>query len=286
MNSLSWKHKDIGLGNIIDSLIKSIEVKNNNLVTIADKYGPGTKSHQYFLDSKKEEKHLFEIESLLYNFYLLIISDEMAFNKFIGLLGKKYSLIAYLFFVKNDREYLPIAPDHFDEIFKLLNLAFRTTRKCSWTNYIDYIAIIKEVKLFLETYIEDEVHLVDAHSFLWIIGNQMRKKSLQTTNSNIEFPRPIIIPYELKPINKEKKLHINKKNKEQVADTERFLESQKRNRVIGATAEDIVVQEEKRMLNENGRRDLSEKVKNVSANTELGYDIESYELDGRKNTLK
>ncbi len=55
---------------------------------------------------------------------------------------------------------------------------------------------------------------------------------------------------------------------------------------IGAIGEDIVLNYEKDFLAKNGKPNLAIKVENVSANAALGYDLESFNLNGMKKYIE
>ena len=54
--------------------------------------------------------------------------------------GAKYDLLAYLFFIKDCSRFLPIRAKEFDKRFELLGVDFKTSFKCSWENYAQYIS--------------------------------------------------------------------------------------------------------------------------------------------------
>ena len=88
--------------------------------------------------------------------------------------GKKYSLIAYLFFIKDKSKYLPIVTNTFDNSFKLLGSDFKTSHKCSWQNYCQYINHIQEIKDLLQLQLSSEVSILNAHSFTYMLTKQMK----------------------------------------------------------------------------------------------------------------
>lgn len=67
---------------------------------------------------------------------------------------------------------------------------------------------------------------------------------------------------------------------------EEALANQKRNRKIGEEAENLVFESERQRLIDLGKIDLAEKVKIVSADMSLGYDILSYEVDGKERYIE
>ncbi|TDD96213.1 hypothetical protein [Flavobacterium cellulosilyticum] len=81
---------------------------------------------------------------------------------------------------------MPISQTKFDEIFEIIGIFgiadFKTSHNLSWENYSTYINIIKQTREFLKTK-DNNTTLLDAHSFLWIIGNQM-KIDVEVTKAN------------------------------------------------------------------------------------------------------
>jgi hypothetical protein len=55
---------------------------------------------------------------------------------------------------------------------------------------------------------------------------------------------------------------------------------------IGAKAEQIVLEDEIAYLQRCGKQELSEQVRNVSANPMLGFDVLSWELDGKQKQIE
>jgi len=186
----AWKASDIGTGDILDSAIKAIEMTENNLVQWHGKYGKDSKPHRSLLDAReKDDKGLLKsLEACLYGLYCGN-EDKNSFSEMISLLGKKYSLLAYLFFLKDYSKYLPIAPSYFDKAFEVLGVSFKTSMKCSWENYTNYIDLLKDLKSCLEENMSNEVTLLDAHSFAWILASQMDNEGkLADTSEYLNLP--------------------------------------------------------------------------------------------------
>ena len=113
------------------------------------------------------------LETTFFNFYKNKIKDSDAFEQFIDE-KLSYQFIAYLFFIKDSQRFLPISQERFDQIFEQIGLPeFKTSKRISWDNYKEYCNIIKQVRDFLKTK-DKNATLLDAHSFLWIIGCQMK----------------------------------------------------------------------------------------------------------------
>lgn len=165
-----WKEIDIGTGKIQQKVNSAIHTKlhhqfqwhENNLVD-------WRKKDDFAKRSKSKS-----LEKVLFNFFKNKIKDDIAFE---NLLEQKisYQFIAYLFFIKDSKKYLPITQEKFDEIFKMIGYEnFKTSGLASWENYSEFINIIKQVRTFL---IEKDPNasLLDAHSFLYILGGQMKE---------------------------------------------------------------------------------------------------------------
>ncbi len=84
----------------------------------------------------------------------------------------RYALLAFLFFIKDRDRFLPTSPDTFDSIFDAMGLSFKMSKRCSWDNYCEFIAIISCVRDYLSRsgVCEHEVSLLDAHSAVWIMN--------------------------------------------------------------------------------------------------------------------
>jgi predicted restriction endonuclease len=171
----AWNKSDIGSGNIIAVTIKSIEIPENNLVPWQARYGEKSRPHQPLYEAQENQEQRKKIENCLYRLYHDSRDAEL-FDELVSIFGKKYPIIAYLFFVKDRSKYLPIAPDYFDKAFELLGVNFKTSRRCSWENYLTYIKLINELKIMLMEALSAEVTLLDTHSFAWILSCQMQKE--------------------------------------------------------------------------------------------------------------
>ena len=171
----AWKESDIGRGDIIASTIESIEIQNNNLVQWQSRYGDEKRPHHPLYKAKQSPEKAKEIEGCLFRFYHRT-EDEKSFDDLIKIFGQKYALIAYLFFIKDNSKYLPIAPSYFDRAFELLGVEFKTSKRCSWENYSQYIHLIGELKRMLSEVLSSDVSILDAHSFAWILSAQMESQ--------------------------------------------------------------------------------------------------------------
>ena len=181
LSAEQWQESDIGSGKIIDNTIAAIEIKGskdqlgNNLVEWDNRRGENNRLHQPLYDAKKSNNQLSVVETCLYNLYNNNDGrNKQSFEDLIAIFGKQYPLIAYLFFIKDKSKFLPIRTTYFDSTFALLDVDFKTTRKCSWENYQQFIELIEQLRILLSDRFEEKVELLDAHSFAWIISSNVR----------------------------------------------------------------------------------------------------------------
>lgn len=170
----TWKTSDIGSGEILAATIASIEIPQNNLVPWQGRFGKDARPHQPLYAAQSDWNTMQQVESCLFRLYHES-SEERSFATLVNIVGKTYPLMAYFFFLKDRSKYLPIAPTFFDKAFEYLGTAFRTSRRCSWENYADYVALLGELKTMLADTLSTEVTLLDAHSFAWILASQMER---------------------------------------------------------------------------------------------------------------
>ena len=88
--------------------------------------------------------------------------------------GKKYDLVAYLYFIYDPNRYLPLRPPLFDKIFKKIGIPLETSGRCSWENYQEFLNTVAAVRnVMREYYQQEDVDLLDAHSFLWTLNQDV-----------------------------------------------------------------------------------------------------------------
>lgn len=165
MNIESWTPEMIGSG----------EIKNRIIAVMKQKM-PDTNEQQNLLDWREIEDvevyfntHLHESEKLLYGFYKNDFEDQLVFESLEELWGKRLPIIAFLFFIKDDKKYMPLRPSHFKNRFERIGITTDNTLSCSWDNYQDFLDIIKEVQDRLTEKLNDDIELIDAHSFIWMM---------------------------------------------------------------------------------------------------------------------
>lgn len=169
-------YTNIGSGTFLSNLIECIEIQGNNLLQWDARNGPESRVHAKLFEIIETKKNLKELEESLWKFYFSEeISEQEFFNRFIEIVNKKYSLVAYLFFIKGKSKYLPLATNTFDDFFRETEIDLRTSKKCSWENYYSYISVMEYIRSFLRENLDSDATLIDAHSFVWILERQYKE---------------------------------------------------------------------------------------------------------------
>ena len=176
LSYLRWKESTFGKGKILKSVISAIEMEDNNILFWQDRKGPGTREHIRLTRLVDREDKLRRFERETYRFFHDQCDDREYFDYLTKIVGRRYPLIAYIFFIKNPEIYLPLRPTYFDDLFSDLNIPLKTNGKCSWENYQSFLWVISEIRYFLSAELECDITLLDAHSFCWILANQMSDK--------------------------------------------------------------------------------------------------------------
>ncbi|NCA85124.1 MAG: DUF3883 domain-containing protein [Clostridia bacterium] len=273
----TWRETDIGSGTILKNVKNAINVKSNNLIDWRKK------------DDFKKLKANRENEKFLYDFFKSKIKEEIAFDNFVEI-GFSYQLIAYLFFIKNHQKYMPISQEKFDEIFNSINIDFKTSHNCSWENYIEFNEIIKLFRKQLSQRFKN-ASLLDAHSFLWIYGFQLdepkekvkqekptQKSETKAAYKSKEKPKPELETYTPKKV-------VDLDDLTETANEIDYIENHRKLMEIGNLAEKIVLESEIEFLKDE-YPELAEKVRLVSNNPELGFDVLSFESDGKQKQIE
>lgn len=177
-----WSQKMIGSGKICDYVIDAIEKSDhfvdhpNNLLNWQGKqYGPKGREHLKIIEAKDSPTIRFDVENALHRLFLDANLDQ-AFDYFIRTVNRKYPLIAYLCWLRDDDLFMPISPRGFDVAFANLRIPVSTSRKCSYDNYRRYNGAIGHIAEALSDELSQDVRLVDAHSFCWMLARLPDKK--------------------------------------------------------------------------------------------------------------
>lgn len=155
----NWNTADIGTGSIGTSAIKAVQ-SNDNLIGRFQVTGFSDKVKE---DTAQAERILFD----LYHDH----KEQECFEQICRLFGRKYDLLAFLYFIIDPGRYLPIRSSIFDSVFKDLGIDLKTNGRCSWDNYQEFISTIMIVRDAMREYCDQhDVDILDAHSFLWTLS--------------------------------------------------------------------------------------------------------------------
>jgi hypothetical protein len=176
-----WSESSIGSGAILQRTIDAIEIQdsrsnlNNNLVLWQNRYGHASRDHRALLEGISNPRLCRELERLLFGLYRGEEDEGTTFDRLSELIGAKYPLLAYLYFLKDMDRFMPIQPTGFDRAFREIGINFSTLRQCSWENYATYNAVLTDMRPILVTLSGlKNVRLIDAHSFCWIFATLLK----------------------------------------------------------------------------------------------------------------
>ncbi len=278
----SWTPSDVGTGVILDRVVQAIEIKKtavhprNNLVEWeAKSRSKNSVTHLPLVAAQSKKQAPQEIEQCLLDLFQSRVPDAEAFERFTTLVNRRYELVAYLFFLKDWTRYMPIRTTTFDEAFRLLEFEHVTAYNCNWANYQTYNAAIGEIRRLLREVAElDDVRLIDAHSFCWMLVKL--EVPLPAPRAEVPVPEEIDVtpdatqPPEFGP----------RKGPFRVVTGDEFDQRDKARRRLGNIAQDVALSSERRRLKEAGHEDPNEAAVPVWDEPGRGYDILSQELDG------
>jgi len=277
----SWKPSDVGAGRILERTIAAIEIHDphlklrNNLVAWQPRYGPASQAHRALLNARSDKAACRAVEDLLLRFFQGSVDEAGAFLEFCQLAGRRYDVIAYLFFLKDWTRFMPIAPTIFDEAFRELDIALITARRCSWENYSRFNHALAAVQQALRDVagVED-ARLIDAHSFCWML---VRLEAAAPAP-----PPHISVPSELtalRPFSRQSS-SVDRGERFAVLTEDDFAGRDVARRRIGRLAQDVALRSERERLRKAGHPRADEAVQPVWDEPARGFDILSREIDG------
>ena len=164
-----WNTRWISNGKVSECALKAVKC-GSNLIYINQKYDFAEK---LFGVNEENQKKAAKI---LYNVYKSSGREERkAFEDAKAYFGGHYDTIAYLFFIKDPSRFLPVSTGRFEKSLQSIGWDYKLSGQCSWDNYIGFIDIVKQVQYEMIRMMPDiEIRLIDAHSFLWVIGEDTR----------------------------------------------------------------------------------------------------------------
>ena len=185
----AWTRAEIGSGTILQRTIEALEQEDNNLVVWQDRWGPGSSEHRVLLNARRDADLRLKLERHLFNLFKGVADEGSTFRLLKDMLGAKYSLLAYLYFLKDMDRFMPIRPNTFDRAFHDLGIDLVTAHKCSWENYQRFNAALGEVRsAFAVMAGLTKVRLIDAHSSCWMLAKlkEGREKSIVDMRLSVE----------------------------------------------------------------------------------------------------
>ncbi|WP_070138417.1 DUF3883 domain-containing protein [Crocinitomix algicola] len=284
MDTKNWHESDVGSGKILKKLISAIEIKGNNLVQIHHKWGPYTAEHSALIKLHEEKTNLDKVEEILFRFYTSSVNNEDYFEKLKQLFGARFSLIAYLFFLKDGRKFLPISTSNFEYAFNQVGLGLKLKSRANWPTYLSFLNRVREVQKLIEVQMDEEITLIDAHSFLWLIGYKNKFKDWLTNQSQKALPQ--IIESDISPKNTRQATTRETSSSILPVSSVDFATIEEARRQSGRKAEEVVIEYEKDKLHSAGREDLAAKVLDCSSRLGMGYDVLSFTLAGKEKHIE
>ena len=160
----NWSRDDIGSGRIGECAIRAVQ-RHQNLI--------GRFQASGFSNTIRDNTTI--AEEVLFDLYHEHKEQE-CFVRICRVFGRKYDLVSYLYFIIDPGRYLPLRANIFDEIFSKLGIDLQTSGRCSWENYQAFLATVSAVRDMMQDHFnDDDIDLLDAHSFLWTISQDVLK---------------------------------------------------------------------------------------------------------------
>ena len=276
----AWATDWIGTGEILKCVINAIEINEdkehrNNIVQWQARYGPEAISHRKLKEAKADRRQWVKTESALWDMYAAEEDAEKCFGDLVDLFGGRYDLISYLFFIRDWNLFMPVKSTFFPRVFELLGVPHPMRAQCNWENYSGVMSRLREVQRRLADYnIPNGVRLVDAHSFCWMLDSLdvPEEASSQLMSIRSISPQAGAAP-----------VHGTPNVATTLEDLEEIQRNQKR---IGDLAQSIVLEAERQRLRRQGHNDLAQRVRDVSDEVSLGYDIASFTSEGDSKPIE
>lgn len=278
LDARRWKKSQIGSGQILERVIGAIEIDRdntlrNNMVQWTARWGEGGKAHKEILAARNNTDARKEIEQLFFSFFRERLDPETAFEAFAQKFGRHYDLLGYLMFIHDWDEFMPVKPTLFESAFGMLGIPLAMSGKASWENYSAFLSRLREVQAMLTAVNVPAVRLIDAHTFCWML-------------TSLKLSAPVVVRGpEYRTLIPEPGVAPVRSSDGPPLESENEIDYEGRLR-MGALAQSIVLDAERDRLRAAGQPHLADKVKDVSSNAFLGYDIASFTTDGRQKPIE
>ncbi len=161
----SWEKESIGKGEIKNHVLAAMKMKSSgepqNLIDWRD------------VDSfeKRLNEKLNESESILFDLYKsedTHKNNRQVFLRAVRTWGGKYTVISFLYFIKDRNRYAVVRARDFKKRLEMLGIRTGCLDTCSWDNYRIFNTIMEFVRARIEPYF-GKAELIDAHSFVWMM---------------------------------------------------------------------------------------------------------------------
>ena len=169
-------------------------------------------------------------------------------------LESNWAFVAYLAFLADHRRYFPILPTQFERLLRYYGLEGQLVGRVKWHRYVLLLDLAEELKTRLSEY--GPINMISVQSYMWVVSGLIRDEKVE------DIPPAEIFNYQ--------------------AELNRRQRSALENERIGMKGERHVESEERNRLFQAGRIDLASSVRLVSSDPSRGYDLLSFELDGKE----
>ncbi len=176
-----WGKLSPGSGKIVARLIDAIEIREdkaegivqNNLLT----WWPPNLAHRHVLNIRDESgARLVKLEQLLHDLYLDLRPEEEIFVELSqqDMIGRNYPLLGYFFFLKDIDRFVPVTPGGLQRGLVEIGVELSLIGRASWENYNAFLQCLRDIAVELARQTGLDVRLIDAHTFVWVIGSWER----------------------------------------------------------------------------------------------------------------
>ncbi len=272
MDAQGWRKAQIGSGIFLDRFIQAIEQPGNNLLQWEPRKGPQSRVHSELLTVRSNPAKKNNLEKVFYDMYCRNQATQAEFDALAAICGSRYELLAYFFFIADRFRFLPIRTQTFDKVLAELGFEFKTAWQCSWENYQQFLAAMRDVQSCLHAEGVTDATLLDAHSFCWILARNV-------PSGGYVPPGPVRIRRKMFAGELLNALNLRNFTPNDDAPIVDMVAISLGRVASGQIAEDYALQAERDRLHEEGRPDLAARVQKVSDRPGLGFDLQSFDAD-------
>jgi len=162
-----WDRLRPGDGQILSRVIHAIEIPGNNVLIW---WPPGVAHRRLVNIAEGGGGELVELERHLRDLYLDRRPEPEIFGDLVSKLGQSYPLIGYLFFIKDISRFVPVSPTGIERGLVEIGADLALKGRASWQNYAQLLFRLEAIRSELARQTGGEVRLLDAHSFVWVVG--------------------------------------------------------------------------------------------------------------------